>query len=110
MFCDRSAREYLPTCPKTHVTDDIEVAIDAEVVVADSARLTRGRSGAIDHLVRSGNDLVRRGEVKRIVPSLVSTNGAPPCNRFRNRGSNGKASKGRSNSERLHVDVFVEKR
>jgi len=44
------------------VADDVELAIQAEVVVADGALETSSRGGAVDDLVRRGADAEAGGE------------------------------------------------
>jgi len=48
----------------SYVADGVEIAVDAEVEVADRAGLTRGDDSAVDDLVRCGDDLVDRSELE----------------------------------------------
>lgn len=48
----------------TYVADDLQLAVDAVVVETDGSWLSRGGDGAVDDLVRGGDDRVCRGEVE----------------------------------------------
>ncbi len=85
---------------KTHVADDVQVAVDAVVVVSDGSGFPWSWRGAVDDLLRSCNNMVGRGEVEGASDGLA-TLVLPPNRRSSDAAGQGS---GEEKPNSLHVD------